>query len=114
MESQNAKIQVVAHVTNYTFQPPPKKIFVINSNLSYNPKNIVYIIQYTNCNQIYIGCTQTLDSQTSLHKTNIKLLDNGKLCAFKHLYECNKGNSKIIPIYQINDYSLLLIKEKTL
>ena len=50
----------------------------------------------------------------SLHKSNIKLTENRKSYVIKRLYECNKGNFKIMPIYQTDDYSLFQIEEKTL
>ena len=31
--------------------------------------------------------------------------------ASKHLYQCSQGKFKIMPLYQINDYMLLQIKE---
>ena len=49
---------------------------------------------------------------TSLRRSNIKIEENRKLNVSKHLYQCSRGKFKIIPIYQINDYTLLQIKEK--
>ena len=73
-------------------------------------KNIVYIIKYANCKEIYIGCIQALNNKASLHKSNITLPENRKLYVSKHLYVCSKKDFVILPTYQKDDYSLLQIK----
>ena len=62
--------------------------------------------------KICIGSTQGLNKRTSLHGSNIKKEANRKLNVSKHLYQCNQGKFKIMPLYQNNDYTLLQIKEK--
>ena len=52
------------------------------------------------------------EQKSRLHKINIKLPENRILYASIHLYECSKGNFKIMLIYQTDDNSLLQIKEK--
>ena len=52
---------------------------MINRNLSFHSKNVVYIIKCANSNEIYIGCPQALDNRVSLHKSNIELAENRKL-----------------------------------
>ena len=89
----------------------PETKFKINKNLSCNSKYIVYIIEWSECKEIYIGSIQALNSRSSLPRSNIKIEENGKLNVSKHLYQCSWGKFKIIPIYQNNDYTLLLIKE---
>ena len=59
-----------------------------------------------------LGSTQALNKRTSLHKSNIKIEENRKLNISKHLYQWSRGNFNIMPIYQNNDYTLLLIKER--
>ena len=51
----------------------PVTIFKINKNLSCHSKNVVYIIECSECKEIYIGSTQALNTRTSLHKSNIKI-----------------------------------------
>ena len=67
-----------------------KSTFIINRNLSCNSKNVVYMIKYTKYDKIYIACTQELNSEVSLHKSNIKLPENRKLYVSKCLYEWKK------------------------
>ena len=86
--------------------------FKINKNLSCNSKNVVYIIEYIECKEIYKGSTRALNTSTSLHKSNIKIEENSKLNVSKHLYQCSRGKFYIMPIYQNNDYTLLQIKER--
>ena len=86
--------------------------FKIDKDLSCNSKIVVYIIKCSKCKEIYIGSTQALNTRISLHKSNIKITENRKLNISKHLYECDQGYFKIIPIYQTNNYMLLQIKEK--
>ena len=38
-------------------------------------------------------------TKISLHKSNIKIKENRKLNVSKHLYECSRGEFKIMPIY---------------
>ena len=65
--------------------------FKINKNLSCNSKYVVYIIECSECKEIYIGSTQALNSKISLHKSNIKIKENRKLNVLKHLYQCSRG-----------------------
>ena len=44
---------------SYNFKNPETK-FKINKDLSCNSKNVVYIIEYSECKEIYIGSTQAL------------------------------------------------------
>ena len=44
--------------------------------------------------------------------SNIKIEENRKLNALKHLYQCSKGKFKIRLIYQNKDYTLFQIKER--
>ena len=100
---------VIIEGKSYTFKNPETK-FKINKNLSFNSKNIVYIIERSECKEI--GSTQALNTRTSLYKSNIKITENRKLNISKHLLECSQGEFKIMPIYQTNDYKPLQIKEK--
>ena len=75
-------------------------------------KTAVYIIKCTNCNKINIDSTQALNNRESLLKSNFRLPANRKLYALKPFYESSKGNFKIIPIYQTDDYSVQLIQEE--
>ena len=58
---------------SYTFENP-KATFIINRNLNYHSKNVVYIIQCTNCKRKKndICCTLTINKRFSLHKNNIR------------------------------------------
>ena len=60
---------------------------------------------------MYIGSIQALNTRISLHKSNTKLSENGKLNVFKHIYECSNELFKTMPIYQTVDNTLLQIKE---
>ena len=73
------------------------------------------LLQETNkskLQKVYIGSTQVLNNRGSLHKNDIKLPENRKLYASKHLYQCNNRIFKIIPIYQTDDDPFLQIYEK--
>ena len=96
---------------SYPFKNPETKL-KINKNLSCKSKNMVYIIDCSECKEIYIGSTRALDTRTSLQKTNIIIEENRKLIVSKQLYQCSRGKFRIMPIYQTNDYTLLQIKEK--
>ena len=93
---------------SYTFKNKETK-FIINKDLSCNSKNIVYIIE---CNKVYIGFTQALNTRISFHKSNIIIPENRKLNVTKDLYECNHGEFKTMPIYETNDITSFQIKEK--
>ena len=101
---------IIIKVEYYTFKIPETK-FKINKNLSCNSKNVVYIIKCSECKEIIIGLTHAFNTRTSLHRSNIKIEENRKLTVSKHLYQCNQGEFKIMPLYQNNDYTLLQIKE---
>ena len=102
---------IIMEGKSYTFKNLEIK-FKINKNWSCHSKNVVYIIESRECKEIYIGSTQALNTRISLHRSNIKIEENRKLNVSKHLYQCSRGKFKIMPIYQTNDYTLLLIKEK--
>ena len=104
---------IIIEGKSYSFKNLETK-FKINKNLSCNSKNVVYIIECSECKEIYIGSTQALNTTASLHRSNIKIKENRKLNVSKHLYQCCQGKFKIMPIYQTNDYVLLQIKEKNL
>ena len=59
-------------------------------NLSCISKNIVNIIECNKCKEVYMGTTQALNTRILLHKSNIKLPENRKLNASKHLDNCNR------------------------
>ena len=96
---------------NYIFENPKIK-FKMNKNLSFNSKNVVYIIECDNCKEAYIISAQTFNTRISLRKINTELPENRKLNVSKHLYQSSKDVFKTILIYQTNDYTLLQIKEK--
>ena len=102
---------IIIEGKSYTFKNPETKA-KINKNLSCNSENIVYIIEYSECKEIYIGLTQAFNTRITLHRSNIKIEENRKLSVSKHLYQCSRGKFEIMPIYQTNDYTLLQIKEK--
>ena len=82
-ESQKQYVcNIILEGKYYTFKKP-KKTFIINRNLCCNFRNLLYIIQFTNSKQIYIGCAQSLYNSVSLHKSNIKLLDHRKTLRIK-------------------------------
>ena len=62
--------------------------------------------------EIFIGSTHVLNTRISLHRSNIKIEENRKLNVLKHLYQCRRCKFEIMPIYQIDYYTLLQIKEK--
>ena len=53
---------------------------------------------------LLMGCSMRLEL------TQIE--ENRKINVPKHLYQCSRGKSKIMPIYPTNDYLQLQIKEK--
>ena len=57
-------------------------------------------------------CTKTPNKRIPLYKSNHKLLEDRKIHVSKHLYDCCQGDFNIMPIYQINNFYLLQIKEK--
>ena len=76
---------MIIEAKSYTFKNPETKL-KIDKNLSCNSKNVVYIIECSECKEIYIGSTQALNTKTSLHKSNIKI-ENRTLNVSKHLYQ---------------------------
>ena len=88
---------------SYTFKNPETK-FRINKDLSCNSKDVAYLIECSKCKEVYIGSTQDLNTCISLHKSNIKILENRKLKVSNHLYEYSQGKFKAKPIYQTYDY----------
>ena len=84
-----------------SFKTPEKK-FIINQNLNFNTKNVVYIIECINVwKEEYIGSTQALNTRISLHKSNIRILENRKLNVCKHLYECSNIISEWCPYIKL-------------
>ena len=83
-KKHDAKYDIIIEGRSYTFKNSETK-FQINENLSCYSKNVVYIIECSECKEIYIGSTQALNTRTSLHKSNIKIEENGKLNVLKHL-----------------------------
>ena len=106
----DAKCDIIVERISYTFKNPETK-FKINIHLSCNSKNVVSIIECSECKEIYIGSTQALNTKTSLQRSNIKMKENRKLNVSKHQYQCSRGKFKIMPIDQTTDYTLLQIKE---
>ena len=95
----------------YTFKNTETK-FKINKNLSCNSKNVVFLIECIEFKEIYMRSTQALNTRTSLHRSDIKIEENRKLNVSKHLYQCNRGKFRIMPLCQTNDYTLFQITEK--
>ena len=91
----------------YTFKNTETKF-----KISCNSKNVVYIIECSECKETYIGSTHSLNKRTSLHRCNIKMEENRKLNVLKHLYQCSQGKFKMMPIHQTIDYTPFQIKEK--
>ena len=52
----------------------------------------------------------SLHHQTAVNSV-LDVPENRKVYASKHVYECSKGDFKILPAFQTDDYSLLQIKE---
>ena len=102
---------IIIEGKSYAFKNPETR-FKINKNLSCNSKNVVYIIEWNERKEIYIGSTRALNTRISLYKSNFKIEENRKLNVSKHLYQCSRGKFNIMPIYQNNDYTLLQIKER--
>ena len=96
---------IIIKGNSYTFKNLETKLKK-KKNLSGNSKNVVYITEYSDCKEIYIGSTQAPNIRTSLHKSNIKIEGNKKLNVLKHLYQCSWGKFEIMRIYQNNDYML--------
>ena len=86
--------------------------FNIKRNLTCNSKNVIYVIECTNCEDNYIGCTQSLNQRTSLHRSNIKIAANRTLHVSKHIFQCSNGAFRIAPIFQCDDYTNLEMKEQ--
>ena len=97
--------------SSYSFKNTPKP-FEIRRDLTCNSKNVIYVIECTNCREQYIGCTNSLNHRVALHKSNVRIPNNMNLFVSKHLFECNDGDFKIIPIYQTEDYNILTPKEQ--
>ena len=53
---------------------------------------------------------QALNTVISLHKNNVKILENRKLNSSENVYECEKVRTMLV--YQTNDCELLPIKER--
>ena len=75
-------------------------------------QNLVNIIEYNKCKEVYLRSAQDLNTRISLEKSNVKIPENKKLNVSKRLYECSNGHFRTLLIYQINDYTLLQIREK--
>ena len=86
--------------------------FEIKRNLTCNSTNVIYVIECDSCQENYIGCAKTLNLRVSQHKSNIKIPENRRLHVSNHLYQCSQGNFKIMPIYQVDKYSMLTTKEE--
>ena len=56
----------------YTFKNQKTK-FMMNKDLSWNSKSVVYIIECDKCKEVYIGSTQALSTKIPLNKSNIKI-----------------------------------------
>lgn len=88
--------------------------FEIRKNLTCNSKNVVYVMECSNCAENYIGCTQALNYRVALHKSNIKIADNRYLNVSKHIATCGNAKFKVMPILQTTNYTSLYIIEGNL
>ena len=61
-----------------TFKNPETK-FIIIKDLSWNSKNVVYIIKCSKCKEIFIESTQTINTSIYFHRSTIKITENRKL-----------------------------------
>ena len=48
-------------------------------------KNVISIIEYSECKEIYAESTQAFKTMTSLHRGKIKIEENRKLNVLKHI-----------------------------
>ena len=60
-ENERCGTYIIIIEGNYYTLDNPKTTFIINRNLSYNSKNVVYIIECCNCEKVHIGSLQALN-----------------------------------------------------
>ena len=85
--------------------------FIVKSNLTCESRNVVYVLNCSNCNDQYIGSTKNFANRVTLHRSQIRNECYRNLEVSKHIHTCGKNNFRISPFYQCSNESQLLIKE---
>ncbi|KAJ8018211.1 hypothetical protein HOLleu_43926 [Holothuria leucospilota] len=85
--------------------------FFVKTNFTCESKNVVYVLNCSNCNDQYIGSTKNFANRVTLHRSHIKNECYRILEVSKHIHTCGKNNFRILPFYQCSNENQLLIKE---
>jgi hypothetical protein len=76
------------------------KTFVVKENMNCNTKFCIYAMK-CGCGKTYIGETKDFRSRTTLHRQHIK--ENAQFEVSKHIFHCNGGKFRIMPIYKMRN-----------
>jgi hypothetical protein len=81
--------------------------------MSWDSKNIIYVITCWGCNQFYIGETgTTLRARIRVHKQQIQVPEYRKIKLSEHLDTCGHGQFKVFPFYKLYTNGVIERREK--
>ena len=93
--------------TFHEFKALKKIISTETFNVNFHNKSIKFALFCFFYFSLYIYIYTYI--RASLHRSNIKIKENKKSNVSKHQYKYSRGKFKIMPKFQINDYTLLQI-----
>ena len=77
-------------------------VFHVNSDMTCDSKNLIYVISCEGCNEFYIGETgTTLRARIRVHKQHIQAPEYRKIKLSQHLDICGHGQFKVFPFYKL-------------
>ena len=96
--------------TSFTFD---NYVFHVNSDMSCESKNLIYVITCGGCNQFYIGETgTTLRSRIRVHKQHIQVPEYRKIKLSAHLDTCGRGKFQVFPFYKLYTDNVIQRREQ--
>ena len=110
------RLGYVIECTSFNFGLQQVHEWIYNHPFDCNCRNVIYVVQCSNCWMFYIGETEDLKQRTRLHISNTHKPENSnckKLC--RHLKRCSKLKHpyfKIFPIYYVENRSHRKFMEK--
>lgn len=101
---------VLREGTSFNFKG---KDFFINSDMTCESKNLIYVITCGGCNQFYIGETgTTLRARIRMHKQHIQVPEYRKIKLSEHIDRCGQGQFKVFPFYKLFQENITERREK--
>ena len=87
------------------------KTWHVKCPMNCKSRNIIYILICAKCRSFYVGQTENLRQQVTLHRQQINHEEYSHLAVSEHIRRCSNGKFQIMPIYQCDSHSSRLIRE---